>query len=171
MKKEKDGASIEIIVESDCLMLKGTGVDVEPTAPSGHVVLHLTEPTSIKGIALLFRGEARLPAPMHEAICSHDWSFLEGQKHLSHTLKAGFHHFPFQLQLGGSLPSSIASTVYGGAHAYYKLRAVAVRPGLAHNMQAVMPISIIRSFAPEALEYQQSLEIEIPGQTNSCVPS
>lgn len=42
----------------------------------------------------------------------------------------------------------------------YKLRAVAVRPGLAHNMQAAMPITIVRTFAPEALEYQQSLEIE-----------
>ncbi|KIJ05556.1 hypothetical protein PAXINDRAFT_103730 [Paxillus involutus ATCC 200175] len=171
MNKEKDRAGIEIIVESDCLVLKGTGVDVEPAMLSGHVVLHLTEPTSIKGITLQFRGKARLPAPLNEAlslntsscwysICSHDWSFLEGQKRHSHTLKAGFHHFPFQLQLGGSLPSSIASTVYGGAHVYYKLRAVAIRPGLAHNMQAVMPISIIRSFAPEALEYQQSLEIE-----------
>ncbi|KAF8834032.1 hypothetical protein BDN67DRAFT_868235, partial [Paxillus ammoniavirescens] len=99
-------------------------------------------------------------SPCWYSICSHDWSFLEGEKHHSHTLKAGFHHFPFQLQLGGSLPSSIASTVYGGAHIYYKLRAIAVRPGLAHNMQAVMPISIMRSFAPEALEYQQSLEIE-----------
>lgn len=42
----------------------------------------------------------------------------------------------------------------------YKLRAVAVRPGLAHNIQAAMPITLVRTFAPEALEYQQSLEIE-----------
>ncbi|KIK78590.1 hypothetical protein PAXRUDRAFT_109675, partial [Paxillus rubicundulus Ve08.2h10] len=109
MNKEKDRAGIEIIVESDCLVLKGTGSDVEPAALSGHVVLHLTEPTSIKGITLQFRGKARLPALLNEAICSHDWSFLEGEKRHSHTLKAGFHHFPFQLQLGGSLPSTIAS--------------------------------------------------------------
>lgn len=93
-------------------------------------------------------------------ICNHEWSFLEGEKRHSHTLKAGFHHFPFHLQLGGSLPSSIRSGVYGGAHVSYKLRAVAVRPGLAHNMQAVIPISIVRTLAAEALEYQQSLEIE-----------
>lgn len=100
-------------------------------------------------------------SPQWYTICNHEWSFLEGEKRHSHTLKAGFHQFPFQLQLGGSLPSSIATSVYGGgAHVNYKLRAVAVRPGLAHNIQAVMPISVLRTFAPEALEYQQSLEIE-----------
>ena len=93
-------------------------------------------------------------------ICNHEWSFLEGEKRHSHTLKGGLHQFPFQLQLGGSLPSSIASSVFGGAYVNYKLRTVAVRPGLAHNLQVVMPISIVRTFAPEALEYQQSLEIE-----------
>ena len=91
-------------------------------------------------------------------LCNHEWSFLEGEKRHSRTLKAGIHQFPFQLQLGGSLPSSING--YGGASVSYKLRAVAVRPGLAHNLQAVIPITILRIFAPEALEYQQSLEIE-----------
>lgn len=99
-------------------------------------------------------------SPQWYTICNHEWSFLEGEKRHGHTLKAGFHQFPFQLQLGGSLPSSITSGIYGGAHVSYKLRAIAVRPGLAHNMQAVMPISIVRTFAPQALEYQQSLEIE-----------
>jgi hypothetical protein len=99
-------------------------------------------------------------SPQWYTICNHEWSFLEGEKRHSHTLKAGFHRFPFQLQLGGSLPSSIRSGVSGSAHISYKLRAIAVRPGLAHNMQVVMPISIVRTFAPEALEYQQSLEIE-----------
>ncbi|EGO25773.1 hypothetical protein SERLADRAFT_388228, partial [Serpula lacrymans var. lacrymans S7.9] len=93
-------------------------------------------------------------------ICNHDWTFLEGEKRHSHTLKAGRHLFPFQLQLGGSLPSSISTTAYGGASVMYKLRAVAVRPGLSHNLQTAIPISIMRSFAPEALEYQQTLEIE-----------
>lgn len=189
MIKEKERAGIDIIVDSDCLALKGTGADVEPVVLKGHVLLHLTEPTSIKEITLQFRGKAKLPLPSAETcvllaplylhvlilfpyslalsspqqwytICNHEWSFLEGEKRHGHTLKAGSHQFPFQLQLGGSLPSSITSGVYGGANVSYKLRAVAVRPGLAHNMQAVMPISIVRTFAAEALEYQQSLEIE-----------
>ena len=93
-------------------------------------------------------------------ICNHEWSFLEGEKRHGHTLKAGRHLFPFQLQIGGSLPSSIYTSVFGGASITYKFRAVAIRPGLAHNLQAVTPISILRTFSPEALEYQQSLEIE-----------
>lgn len=93
-------------------------------------------------------------------LCDHEWSFLEGAKKHSHTLKAGRHFFPFQLQIGGSLPSSIATAAIGGASVSYKLRALAVRPGLNHNLQAVLPVSIVRSFATEALEYQQTLEIE-----------
>ncbi|KAF8835578.1 hypothetical protein BDN67DRAFT_1015433 [Paxillus ammoniavirescens] len=109
MNKEKGRAGIEIIVEPDCLVLKGTGINVEPAVLSGRVILHLTEPTSSKGITLQFRGKTRLPAPLDEV---DDWSFLEGEKRHSHTLKASFRRFPFQLQLRGSLPSSIASTVY-----------------------------------------------------------
>jgi arrestin-related trafficking adapter 4/5/7 len=42
----------------------------------------------------------------------------------------------------------------------YKLRATAVRPGFAHNLQALTPVTVLRGFGPEALEYQQTLEIE-----------
>lgn len=81
------------------------------------------------------------------------------KKH-SHTLKPGRHFFPFQLQLGGSLPSSIFTNTSGGASVAYKLRAHVVRSGLSHNLQALTPVTIVRSFAAEALEYQQTLEIE-----------
>jgi hypothetical protein len=40
-------------------------------------------------------------------VCNHEWSFFEGEKKQSHTLKAGRHLFPFQLHLGGSLPSTL----------------------------------------------------------------
>ena len=94
-------------------------------------------------------------------ICTHDWSFLEGEKKHSHTLKAGRHLFPFQLEIGGSLPSSIASHFLGGASVSYKLRAIASRSGLTSSkLQAFMPVVIMRSFAHGALEYQQTLEIE-----------
>ncbi|KAK0194986.1 hypothetical protein F5146DRAFT_1023740 [Armillaria mellea] len=168
--RDKERPRLEIILDKDCIFLKGTGVDVEPARLSGHVVLYLAESTSIKEITLQFRGKARLPVPANESmslnsspltyiVCNHEWSFLEGEKKHSHTLKPGRHFFPFQLQLGGSLPSSI-STGTGGASVAYKLRAHAVRPGLSHNLQTFLPVTLIRSFAPEALEYQQTLEIE-----------
>lgn len=183
----KDKPHLEIILDSQCLYLKGTGIDVEPTRLSGHVALYLAEATSIKEITLQFRGKARLPVPPNERlvsrsflyallltkltismplnapltyiVCSHEWSFLEGEKKHSRTLKAGRHFFPFQLQIGGSLPSSIFNSACGASVAY-KLRAQASRPGLSSNFQIAIPVYIIRSFAPEALEYQQTLEIE-----------
>ncbi|KAI9062830.1 hypothetical protein FKP32DRAFT_1628268 [Trametes sanguinea] len=96
-------------------------------------------------------------------VCNHEWSFLEGDRHHAHTLKAGRHLFPFQLQIGGSLPSSIYTSALGGASVAYKLRAHAVRGGfgLTHReLTATLPITIMRGFGTEALEYQQTLEIE-----------
>lgn len=61
MIREKERVGIDIVVDSDCVSLKGTGVDVEPALLQGHIVLHLREPTSIKEITLQFRGKARLP--------------------------------------------------------------------------------------------------------------
>ncbi|KAF9264157.1 hypothetical protein L218DRAFT_863584 [Marasmius fiardii PR-910] len=169
--KEKDRPRLDILLDKESIYLKGTGVDVESARLSGHVALYLTESTSIKEITLQFRGKARLPVPSNESltinstpvtyiVCNHEWSFLEGEKKHSHTLKAGRHLFPFQLQLGGSLPSSISTTAFGGASVAYKLRAHVSRSGFNHNLQTVVPVHIIRSFAPEALEYQQTLEIE-----------
>ncbi|KAG2744806.1 hypothetical protein P692DRAFT_20742687, partial [Suillus brevipes Sb2] len=168
-----DKSRIDIILDSDVLALKGTAVDIEPALLSGHVVLTLSEATSIKEINLQFRGKTRVPPPPHELIhlnssgqtyslCTYDWSFLEGEKRHSHTLKAGKHLFPFSLALGGALPSSIflPSTSTSSSFISYKLRATAVRPGLAHNLHASHPVALLRSFAADSLEYQQTLEIE-----------
>jgi hypothetical protein len=97
---------------------------------------------------------------MSYIVCNHEWSFLEGEKKHSHTLKAGRHLFPFMLNLGGSLPSTLYTGSHGGASISYKLRAVATRPGFAHNLRTQRAITLLRSPATEALEYQQSLEIE-----------
>ncbi|KAI0256335.1 hypothetical protein BJV78DRAFT_1314984 [Lactifluus subvellereus] len=170
-RKDAKHPNIEIVVDTDVLILRGAGVEVTPALLSGHVVLHLAESTPVKQIILQFRGKARLPpladgpvsfsnSPMTYLVCNHEWSFLEGEKKHSHTLKAGRHLFPFQLQLGGSLPSTLYTGTYGGASVTYKLRAVATRPGFAHNLQTQKAVTLLRSFVPEALEYQQLLEIE-----------
>ncbi|KAJ7187902.1 hypothetical protein C8R46DRAFT_1157139 [Mycena filopes] len=157
--RDKERPCLEIHLDNEHLCMQGTGANVEPARLTGHVALYLAESTPIKEITLQFRGKARMPPPPHESmhignssihtyiVCTHDWSFLEGEKKHSHTLKAGRHYFPFQLELGGSLPSSL-------------LRANAVRPGLNSNLHAVQAVHIMRSFTSEALEYQQTLEIE-----------
>lgn len=104
-------------------------------------------------------------SPLTYVVCNHEWSFLEGTRSHAHTLKAGRHLFPFQLNIGGSLPSSINTSALGGASVHYKLRASVIRPGFAlglthRELTAIQPIHIIRGFSSEALEYQQTLEIE-----------
>lgn len=66
MLHEKSKTGLEIILDHETIALKGTGPDVEPALLSGHVALHLTEATSIKGITLSFRGKTKLPMPSHE---------------------------------------------------------------------------------------------------------
>ncbi|EAU90866.2 hypothetical protein CC1G_02253 [Coprinopsis cinerea okayama7 len=172
---------IDIVVDSPYLTLRGTGPDVEATHLTGHVVLFLTEATSMKEVYLEFRGKAKIPVPASESlignpssmlaynVCHHRWSFLElgtGSKHVgTRTLKAGRHIFPFSLEIGGSLPSSISTPVLGGASVSYKLYAEASRPHklnfpFSSNLHHTVPITLIRSFAQTALEYQQTLEIE-----------
>ncbi|PFH53703.1 hypothetical protein AMATHDRAFT_938 [Amanita thiersii Skay4041] len=170
MLKDK-GPHIDVILESDSIFLRGTGVDVDPAYLTGQVVLTLPESTSLKEITLQFRGKARLPVPPNESlinnntsltyiICNRDWSFLEGDKKHTRTLKAGRHTFPFQVRLGGTLPSSVSTPVLGGGSVSYRLRAHATRPGLSHNLQSTAPVNIVRCFTHDSLEYQQTLEVE-----------
>ncbi|KAJ7343241.1 hypothetical protein DFH08DRAFT_872174 [Mycena albidolilacea] len=162
---------IEILLDHEYVFLRGTGVDVEPARISGNIALYLTEPTTIRSVTLQFRGKAYLPVPpqtQHSSnnppstytVCKHNWSFMEGQKKHSYTLKAGRHLFPFQLQVGGSLPCSVITDAFGGASVTYKLRAVAHTGAFSHNIQAVAPVYLLRSLGPTALEYQQTCDIE-----------
>ena len=88
----------------------------------------------------------------------HNWSFLEGTKK-THTLKPGRHSFNFSLMLDGNLPMSM-STYTGDAVVQYKLRAVVVRSGFASNYQTAKNFTLLRTFTNEALEFNQTLEIE-----------
>lgn len=68
-KKDDKNPSIEIIVDSDTLILRGTGgAEVAPALLSGRVVLHLTESTPLKQISLHFRGKAKLPPLANEPL-------------------------------------------------------------------------------------------------------
>ena len=60
-KKDDKPTHIEIIVDSDVLKLRGSGVEVTPTLLSGQVALNLAESTPVKQITLQFRGKAKLP--------------------------------------------------------------------------------------------------------------
>lgn len=65
--KDKLHSTLDIVVNSEQLILRGTGSEVEPVLLSGHVVLQLCEPTSIKEITLHFRGKAKMPPSSNDS--------------------------------------------------------------------------------------------------------
>ncbi|KAG9125048.1 hypothetical protein FRC07_009191 [Ceratobasidium sp. 392] len=162
-------APLEIVLANDDIVFRGVGQDVESALLSGHVVLNLSEATNIREITLQLTGKIRIQLPEgtpharqghhSHVVYSHDWSFLEGERNHKHTIKAGQHVFPFQIQLPSSLPSSIR-TYSGSATVMYKLRATAVRSAFSANYHAFRAFNVMRSFLPEAMEYNQTLEIE-----------
>ncbi|KZS98484.1 hypothetical protein SISNIDRAFT_404532 [Sistotremastrum niveocremeum HHB9708] len=172
MSYSKSQPPLDIVLSTPTVFLKGIGVDVEPAVLSGQVIINLPEATSIKEITLQLRGKARFPPLPSDSsnhllqtnynsvvVYSHDWTFLEGERRSAHTLKAGRHAFPFQVMLDGSVPSSFTNHS-GTTFITYKLRAAAIRSGFSSNFQAQCPVNIVRSLANDALEYQQTLEIE-----------
>ncbi|CAE6480515.1 unnamed protein product [Rhizoctonia solani] len=161
-------APLEIVLPSEEIVFRGVGQDVEGALLSGHLVLNLTEATNIREITLQLTGKVRIQ--VHDSsharqghhshvFYTHDWSFLEGERNHKHTIKAGQHVFPFQVQLPNTLPVS-CRTYPGSASVAYKLRATAVRSAFSANFHAFRSLHIMRSFSPEAMEYNQTLEIE-----------
>jgi hypothetical protein len=61
MARDKERPRLEVNLDSERLLLKGTGADMEPALLSGHVALYITNPMSVKEITLQFRGKTRLP--------------------------------------------------------------------------------------------------------------
>ncbi|OBZ70606.1 hypothetical protein A0H81_09239 [Grifola frondosa] len=111
----------------------------------------LSEPTSIKEITLQFRGKATLPVSATESLSLSSSPLTLAAICFRSSCKLGFP------------PSSVYTSALGGASVQYKLRAHAARGGfgLTHrDFTAIHPISIMRGFGTEALEYQQTLEIE-----------
>ena len=103
-------------------------------------------------------------------IITHEWSFLPGEKSHYHTMKSGQHVFPFNFTFPGNLPSTIR-TYLNDANITYKLKATAHRSAFQHNFHAARNVVVLRGFTNEALEYNQTLEIENtwPGKVMYCL--
>jgi hypothetical protein len=116
-----------------------------------------------------FSGSAKSHHYTHP-ILNHEWSFLQGDKKHYHTLKAGRHTFPFSFTFEGNLPSSIR-TYQNDANVSYRLRAVAARSTFSTNFHAQRNVHLARCFTAEALEFNQTLEIENtwPGKVMYCL--
>ncbi|WVQ85465.1 hypothetical protein IAT38_007630 [Cryptococcus sp. DSM 104549] len=163
-------SSVTIYLDSDQLVMRGQGGDMNPAYLSGRLELDLVEPTNIKEITMTMTGKAKVQFAdgagtstksrhFSHPVATHNWSFLQGDKGHAHTLKKGAHTFPFSFMLDGNLPSSLR-TYSGDAVIGYKLRAVAVRSGFASNFSTMKEFNLARMYTPEALEFNQTLEIE-----------
>lgn len=77
------------------------------------------------------------------------------------TLQAGLHRFPFSVNLPSDLPASLR-TYSGSGLIYYKLKAIATRAGFLTNSrwETKQILRVARSFPVEAVEWNQTLEIE-----------
>ncbi|KAK4687145.1 arrestin-related trafficking adapter 4/5/7, partial [Tremellales sp. Uapishka_1] len=156
-------APVEILLDSDTLVLRGQGGDMNPAYLSGQIQLSLAESTNIKEITMNLTGKAKVHfsdgVGFTHTILTHDWSLLEGNKRHTHTLKAGRHSFPFNYTLDGGLPAS-GRTFTNDASISYKFRVHVVRSGLSSNWTNTKQFTLLRTFTPEALEFTQTLEIE-----------
>ncbi|WWC58551.1 uncharacterized protein I303_101094 [Kwoniella dejecticola CBS 10117] len=161
---------IEIILDSDHLVMRGAGGDMNPAYLSGRVELDLPTSINLKELTMHMTGKAKVQfsdgsgtsSKSHHfthVITTHDWSFLQGGKGHAHTLKAGHHTFPFSFMLNGNLPSSLR-TYSGDAVIVYKLRATGVRTGFASNISTQKEFTLARMYTSDALEFTQTLEIE-----------
>ncbi|KAJ9123207.1 hypothetical protein QFC22_001400 [Naganishia vaughanmartiniae] len=175
-------APLEINLDTDLIILRGAGGDVNPALLTGQVVLNLTESTNIKELTLRLEGKAKVAffdaagasgSKNHHFthhFLTRDWSFLQGNKSHSHTLKAGRHVFNFDFTFEGNIPASLR-TYLNDANISYKLRASAIRSAFSSNFHAQKNVTVVRSFTNEALEYNQTLEIENtwPGKVMYCL--
>ncbi|GAA5831217.1 hypothetical protein JCM5353_007384 [Sporobolomyces roseus] len=169
---------LEIALESSDLVLRGfTGDEFDPAVLNGEVILNLTHSTDLREVSLVFTGTAKIAwrdtsAHHHDhPLFFHDFNFLNPSSHTAphqskkehhqvHTLKPGRHVFPFSLHVPGSLPASLR-TYSGSGVIEYKLKARAERPGItAADWKARRVVRIARGFGVDAVEYNQTLEIE-----------
>jgi hypothetical protein len=65
-KKDDNPTNIEIVLDKDVLIIRGTEVEATPALLSGQVALSLAESTPVKEITLQFRGKVKLPPVEHE---------------------------------------------------------------------------------------------------------
>ncbi|KAG2227283.1 hypothetical protein INT45_008527 [Circinella minor] len=134
----------KIQLENRSIILGGTPEQSNDRLLQGHVLLYLRAPIRIKSIKLRLFGQMKLQ--WHETtkkrtVIDHEWILLELSKG-SDTIESGIHSYPFQLQLPGNLPETIEDSSYG--HIIYKLKAVAVRSGLASNLVAREVVKVYR---------------------------
>ncbi|KAH9810265.1 hypothetical protein DFH28DRAFT_986596 [Melampsora americana] len=180
-------SSITLQLDSPDLVLRalsGNESSGQSASLSGTLQLQLSESTHLKDLSLNLRSIAKIDylEPLSgkrfhhlHPIFFHQFSFLPLNIPLDSsppssstnptqtytTLQAGLHRFPFSINLPSDLPASLR-TYSGSGLIYYKLKAIATRAGFLTNSkwETKQILRVARSFPVEAVEWNQTLEIE-----------
>ncbi|KAJ1995176.1 hypothetical protein GGI04_005848, partial [Coemansia thaxteri] len=115
------GPSLEIILDRPELLVRGSFDEATPAVLSGRLVVHLHESIRVRSLKMVFSGRvdtfvnqnqlgAISAKDEHREFITHEWQFLESQKH---ALAWGPEDkvFPFDLVVPGDNPETVMAAL------------------------------------------------------------
>ncbi|KAJ2325894.1 hypothetical protein GGH92_010359, partial [Coemansia sp. RSA 2673] len=116
----RSSPSLEIILDQPELLVRGTLDEAVPAVLSGRLVVHLNESIRVRSLKMVFSGRIDTyfsqnvvgattnTKDEHREFITHEWQFLESQKH---SLAWGPEDkvFPFDLVIPGDNPETVVT--------------------------------------------------------------
>ncbi|KAJ2743770.1 hypothetical protein GGI20_003493 [Coemansia sp. BCRC 34301] len=165
----RSGPSLEIILDQPELLVRGTMDEATPAVLSGRLVVHLPESIRVRSLKMTFTGRidtyfnqnlvgaTAITKDEHREFLTHEWEFLEPQKH-SPAWGPETKVFPFDLVVPGDNPETVVTTL---SKVRYNLHAVLERTSFHVNLTASTDVLLKRGpmpGAPWALALMESIE-------------
>ncbi|KAJ2457283.1 hypothetical protein GGF42_002773 [Coemansia sp. RSA 2424] len=165
----RSGPSLEIILDQPELLVRGTTDEATPAVLSGRLVVRLPESIRVRSLKLVFTGRidtyfnqnaigaTATTKDEHREFITHEWQFLESQKH-SLAWGPETKVFPFDLVIPGDNPETVVTTL---SKVRYSLHAILERTSFHINLAASTDVLVKRGpmpGAPWALALMESIE-------------
>ncbi|KAJ2058172.1 hypothetical protein GGI08_003483 [Coemansia sp. S2] len=165
----RSSPSLEIILDQPELLVRGTLDEAVPAVLSGRLVVHLNESIRVRSLKMVFSGRIDTyfsqnvvgattnTKDEHREFITHEWQFLESQKH---SLAWGPEDkvFPFDLVIPGDNPETVVTAL---SKVRYSLHAVLERTSFHVNLTTSADVLVKRGpmpGAPWALALMESIE-------------
>ncbi|KAJ2834586.1 hypothetical protein GGI24_000326 [Coemansia furcata] len=165
----RSSPSLEIILDQPELLVRGTLDEAAPAVLSGRLVVHLAESIRVRSLKMVFSGRidtffnqnlvgaSSNVKDEHREFITHEWQFLESQKH-SLTWGPEDKVFPFDLVIPGDNPETVVTAL---SKVRYSLHAILERTSFHVNLMASTDVLLKRGpmpGAPWALALMESIE-------------
>ncbi|CAO3661076.1 unnamed protein product [Rhizopus stolonifer] len=180
MDKLISNAQLNILVESENLVMHGSSADSAGCVLRGILQLDLQDPIKIKSISMRLEGKVMVSSTEviansperifkeDKTIIQHNWAFLPPTEN-ARVFKAGKYKYEFELALPGHIPESVDVPRLYKVH--YQLRGLVERSRFMPNLTTSQAVHISRQlllFEPEYTEpvilsndWEDKLEYEI----------